>query len=227
MKTTILVAPRFNSHPMKYVALILFFLSSVCNGAEKLSSEDKLFLKRFDSLRPGMSEQQVRDIFPEMGALSKEKKEISSPREVMASSFTPQEQTTEVFNVKVEFYDGKLSGVHAFSGFSSADEPKRQIDERVFEKKARRLKRLVNSHFENLYGKTQELWVPNLDCPGGNPIGLRKMWKMKDRIVSVEFAKNSSNASVDITLWEKMEWLAEQKSLYESSWPLGPLKSVK
>lgn len=212
---------------MKHITLILLFLCSICNGAVKLSSEDKQFLKRLDLLRPGMSEQQVRGIFPEIRTLDISRKSTEPPREVATATFTPREVTTEKFDVRVEFYDGKLSGVCAFTGFSSADEPKRPIDERVFEKKARRLKRLLNRHYENLYGKTRELWVPNLDCPGGNPIGLRKAWTMKDRIVSVEFAKNSSSASVDITLWEKKEWIAEQKSLYESSWPLRPLKSGK
>lgn len=215
---------------MKHIALIFLLLCSVCSGAEKasFSSEDRQFLKRLDSLRPGMTEEKVRHMFPEMGELKNSRKsESKPPREVMAATFTPREVTTEKFDVRVEFYGGRLSGVRAFTGFSSADEPKRPIDEHVFEKKARRLKRLLNRHYENLYGKTRELWVPNLDCPGGNPIGLRKAWTMKDRIVSVEFAKNSSSASVDITLWEKKEWIAEQKSLYDSSWPLRPLKSGK
>ena len=81
---------------------------------------------------------------------------------------------------------------------------------------------LISAHYASKFGKVSDCYVPNTDCPAGNPFGLRQQWHLKDLALAVEFSKNSSMSSVQISLAEWTAWNKENRVAYENSWPLKP-----
>ena len=83
---------------------------------------------------------------------------------------------------------------------------------------------LIAAHYASKFGKVSEGYVPNLDCPAGNPFGLRQQWRLKNSALAVEFSKNSSTSSLEILLADWTAWDKEERATYgsENSWPLKP-----
>lgn len=78
--------------------------------------------------------------------------------------------------------------------------------------------------FQSRIGRVTERYVPNTDCPAGNPFGLRHTWLTKNRAVVLDFSKNSSYSTLVLTLADWNTWTAAQKTAYldSNSWPLKP-----
>lgn len=83
---------------------------------------------------------------------------------------------------------------------------------------------LIASHFASKYSEVVEGYVPNLDCPAGNPFGLRHAWRVGDESLTAEFFKVSSSSSLQIEIADWKTWEKEQQEVYgnEKVWPLKP-----
>jgi len=201
--------------------LCLFVPVALMAGDEaaktRLSEGDVRFLSRILTVSPGMIEADLRARFPDLG-----------------TARTPHDQGPGIGLELPEFplgglkwrsefrlRDGKVSEVHLRA---SAFYPGIRIrEEQTAPREEVRATGLrLAEWFQNRIGKVTERFVPNYDCPAGNPFGLRHTWLTRRRAVAVEFGKNASMSTLEISLADWSTWNREQKKTHDSSWPLQP-----
>ena len=183
-----------------------------------LSKTEGQFLDNVRALNIGMSENELRTRFPDLGVLKKPENR-NDHRELLAD-FPVFKLAGLEWSGYAEFAGGKLVRVSLGAGaYSEPTENERLAIPRHHVRKAGLL---IAAHFQHSIGEVTERYVPNVDCPAGNPYGLRHTWRTKGKALLVEFGKVSSHSSVMIELADWVESQREQKELYESAWPLKP-----
>lgn len=116
--------------------------------------------------------------------------------------------------------DGKLREAKLYASAWKVPSPK-ETTQSVPQHKVRAIELLIATHYISEFGKVTEKYVPNIDCPAGDPFGLRHQWHRKDAVLSVEFAKNASMSQVEILIADWTNWEKRQRECY-SEWPLTP-----
>jgi hypothetical protein len=117
--------------------------------------------------------------------------------------------------------DGRVQKAVLYAAAGKEPDPK-STGQIIPQYKVRAIGLLIASHYASKFGKVSDCYVPNTDCPAGNPFGLRQQWHLKDLALAVEFSKNSSTSSVQISLADWTAWNKEDRAVYETSWPLEP-----
>jgi hypothetical protein len=192
---------------MKIVRLLLMAASMLISSfamAEDLSLEDadKALLEKVASLPVGMSEAEVRAQFPDLGPSEK-----TSKHDPIARAFTEVSMAGLKWSLSFEFDEGKLrlSTVQV----SALKTPHlKSKDEPAFlpQSKFRAFGKRFAAYFASLHGDTVELYVPNVDCPAGNPYGLRHQWYVGEKAIAVDFSVNSSYMSIRLCFSGRERW---------------------
>jgi hypothetical protein len=204
------------------VALFLCLLHPVWlqadDGAEvsALRADEVQILRDFLSLMPGMSEADVRRLFPNLGTA-----QVPQDRGAVIALSLPEFTFSGLkWSGRFRLVEGKLTGARLWAsalypGIKSTEwqtAPREDV-------RAAGLR--MAAWFQRRIGKVTERYVPDLDCPGGNPYGLRHTWLTRRRAVALEFHKNASMSSLTLSLADWSAWNLEQKANY-SGWPLKP-----
>ncbi len=186
---------------------------------KQLSRPEIRLLNEFAALKPGITEEELRQRLPELS--------VSSKPEPKAEVITAETSTFHLAGLEWQgiFYiaEGKFrnavlcasASYQSYPGKKSQTLPRHEV---------RAIGLLITSHFASKYGKVVEGYVPNLDCPAGNPFGLRHSWRIGDESLTVEFFKVSSSSSLQIEIADWKTWEKEQQEVYgnEKAWPLKP-----
>ena len=186
-----------------------------------LSESDIHFLARVLTLTPGMSEADLRTLFPKLG--SDRAQEDQSPGVILD---LPEFSLAGLKWVgRFRMTEGNLSDFHLYASawypLYRHVEPKRQA---VPREEVRAAGLAIAAWFQQRIGRVTERYVPNMDCPAGNPFGLRHTWLTRGRAVAVEFRKNASMSNLELSLADWSTWNQNQKQAYSESWPLKPAR---
>jgi hypothetical protein len=182
----------------------------------RLSPQEIQLLDDFAALKPGMPEEELRQRLPELSASYKEK-----PRPLLTFAATSMFQLAGMqWHGIITFADGRLLQADLHASAWKVFHPK-LTGQAIPLHKVRAIELLVTTHYISKFGKVTEKYVPNTDCPAGNPFGLRHQWHRKDTVLSVEFAKNASMSWVEILIADWAPWEKEQRE-YDREWPLTP-----
>lgn len=209
-----------NPKPFFIAWIIIFSVStSLCQTAPEkhLSQAEIQLLDKIARLTPGVSEKEVRAEFPELG----EKNKPTAGHD--GSLVCEQKFTLTGLEWSAYFYFADDVFKQAVFHASAPSKNYGKETVRAVPKHEMRDKGLqIASHYQKRHGQVAELYVPNLDCPAGNPFGLLRIWQIENKALSIEFFKVSSNSSLTITLSDWMEWQQEQKETYREQWPFTP-----
>ncbi|MCF7784721.1 MAG: hypothetical protein K9N47_01295 [Prosthecobacter sp.] len=206
-------------HRLLSVLLIVFWVTTLFAKEEKqavrLSRQEVKLLDDFLDLKPGLTEEELRERVQELSLSHMDK---SAGKLTLATS---------TFRLAGVEWSGRLTLVHGklqeaeLQAFAWKERYPKTAEQVVPQYQMRGIGLLVAAHYTAKFGKVSEGYVPNIDCPAGNPFGLRQEWRLKDSALAVEFAKNSSTSSVRISLMDWTAWDKEQRETY-SDWPLDP-----
>ncbi len=204
------------------VLLIAFLAADLLAGEEKqplrLSRQEVKFLDEFLELKPGLTEDELRQRLPELSVSYKDK----DTRKLTVATSTFRLAGME-WRGRISLVDGKVEKAELHA--SALKETYAKVGEQVIPQyEVRAIGLLIAAHYASKFGKVSDCYVPNLDCPAGNPFGLRQQWHLKDLALAVEFYKNSSRSSLQISLADWTVWDKEERETYgsENSWPLKP-----
>ncbi len=204
-------------------AAILQVLAATAMAADSapkvLTKPEVEFLDSLRAVKIGIGEDELRQRFPDLGALRKP--DSPGQQHLMFADFPQFTLAGLEWHGSAEFATGKLVRVSVYASARDSEYPgaKTLILPRH---EVRKAGLLIAAHFQRRIGSVTERFVPNLDCPSGNPCRLRHTWRTKERELFVEFFTVSSHTSVTVSLADWEESRREQKELYESSWPLKP-----
>ena len=84
----------------------------------------------------------------------------------------------------------------------------------------------IAAWFQQRIGTVTERYVPNQDCPAGNPFGLRHTWLTRRRAVALQFEKSPASTVLLLTLADWKRWIDEQKD-FQDGWPLRPARPAE
>lgn len=192
-------------------------LSSFAMAEElSLKDADKALLDKLAAIQPGTSEAEIRAQFPDLGPSEKNTK-----HEPIARAHSKVSLAGLEWHLRFEFSEGVMLGADLF--FSASRRPvthPKETPPHVPQSKVRALSRQIAAYFTSRHGETTELYLPNLDCPAGDPFGLRKQWKVSDKVIAVDFTVNSSYSDIQIHFSEKGRLEQMMKALYDK--PLEP-----
>ena len=177
------------------------------------------FLDSLRAVKIGIGEDELRQRFPKLGALQKPK-DRDHP-DLMFADFPNLTLAGLDWSGSAEFVSGKLVRVSLYASVSYpvyADKQRQSLPRH----EVRKAELLIVAHFQRRIGNVAERFVPNLDCPAGNPYGLRHTWRTKGKALLIEFSKNASQSYVSIELADWYESQREQQELYRGEWPLQP-----
>jgi hypothetical protein len=203
--------------------LLMVVWAMSLSGAEdlvalRLSRQEVKFLDEFLELKPGMTEGELRERLPELGSSYMNKSTHHVTVETSRFRLAGME-----WGGYITLVEGRVQKAVLHASAWKEAHPK--IREQVMPQyEVRAIGLLIAAHYANKFGKVSEGYVPNTDCPAGNPFGLRQRWHVKDAALVVEFNKNSSTSSLEILLAEWTAWEKEEREFYgtENSWPLKP-----
>lgn len=204
------------------VLLIVFLVVALLAGEEeqplRLSKQEVQLLDDFLELKPGLTEDEMRQRLPELSVSYKDK----DTRKQTAATSTFR-LAGMVWQGRISLVDGRVEKTELHA--SAWKEPYPKATELVIpQHEVRAIGLLISAHYASKFGKVSDCYVPNTDCPAGNPFGLRQQWRLKNSALAVEFSKNSSMSSLEILLADWTAWDKEQRETYghENSWPLKP-----
>jgi hypothetical protein len=185
-----------------------------------LSKAEVEFLDNLRKVRIGMSEDELRQIFPDLGVFRKP--DGRSEQQQLVSDFPCFTLAALEWSGSAEFATGKLVRVSLYASgvYPEYADGKRQS---VPRHNVRKAGLLIAARFQRDIGNVTERYVPNVDCPSGNPYGLRHTWRAKGKALLVEFHKDASSSSVTIILADWVESQREQKESPDGGWPLKPV----
>jgi hypothetical protein len=206
---------------MKIVRLLLMAVSMLISSfamAEDLSLEDadRALLGKLAAIQPGMSEAEIRVQFPDLGASEKCAKYEPIARALSKVSLAGLE-----WHLSFTFDEGRMAEADLF--FSASRRPvghSKESPPHVPQSKVRALSRQIASYFTSRHGETTELYLPDLDCPAGDPFGLRKQWNVGEKLIAVDFAVNRSYSAIHVHFADKAKWDQTMKDDYGK--PLEP-----
>ena len=202
------------------VLLIAFLATDLLANEEKqplrLSRQEVQLLDDFLELKPGLSEDELRQRMPDLSDSYTDK----DTRKLTAATSTFRLAGIE-WRGRISMVDSKVEKAELHASARKEAYPK--VGEQVLpQHQVRAIGLLISAHYTTKFGKVSECYVPNIDCPAGNPFGLRQQWHLKDLALAVEFSKNSSMSSLQISLADWTAWNKENREAYENSWPLKP-----
>ena len=202
------------------VAILCVMSASAGDSLPKaLDKKEVALLDKIRGLTIGMSEEEFRKLFPDLGPLEKYKS--GGEANVFAGKLPDLTLAGLKWRGHAEFTEGKLVRVRLYT-FVSYPEYKGS-DEQTFPRhEVRKVGLLIAAHYQHRIGEVTERYAPNRDCPAGNPFGLRHAWRTRGKELSVEFFKNASQSSLEIALSDWLKSQREQKEEYEHVWPLKP-----
>lgn len=194
---------------MKTVFLLLMAVSTLISSfamAEELSlrDADKALLKKVADLPFGMSEAGVRAQFPDLGP-----SEMSYKHDPLSRAHTKVRMVGLEWTLSFEFDDGKL-----WLSTVQSSKPRRpnitnkELSAFLPQSKFRALGKRFAAYFASKHGETVELYVPNVDCPAGDPYGLRHQWYVGDKAIAVDFSVNSSYMGIQVYFSGREKWKA-------------------
>lgn len=195
--------------------LALFVVSALADDLS-LQKPDKALLDKLAAIQPGMSEAEIRAQFPDLGPSKKNTKHEPIARALGKVSLAGLE-----WHIRFEFSEGVMAEADLF--LSASRRPvghSKESPPHVPQSKVRALSRQIAAYFASRHGETTELYLPNLDCPAGDPFGLRKQWKVGEKVIAVDFTVNSSYSDIQIHFAEKAKWDQTMKDAYGK--PLEP-----
>lgn len=186
----------------------------------RLSPHEIQLLDDFAALKPGMTEAELRQRLPELSASYKEK-----PRPLLTFAATSMFQLAGMqWHGIITFADGRLLQADLHASAWKVFHPKLS-GQALPQHEVRAIGLLIATHYTSKFGKVPEGYVPNMDCPAGNPFGLRHSWHFDNTALAIEFFKVSSTSSLNISISDWAVWEKEQQEVYgsEGSWPLKPV----
>lgn len=206
---------------MRTVLLLLMAVSKLLSSfamAEELSLKDadKALLEKVAAIQPGMSEAEIRAQFPDLGPSEKRAK-----YEPIARAHSKVSLAGLEWYLSFTFDEGRMAEADLF--LSASRRPvghSKESPPHVPQSKVRALSRQIAAYFTSRHGETTELYLPNVDCPAGDPFGLRKQWNVGDKVIAVDFTVNSSYSDIQIHFAEKAKWDQTMKDAYGK--PLEP-----
>lgn len=185
-------------------AVLALFVVSAIAEEQSLKDADKALLEKVAGLPFGMSEAEVRAQFPDLGPSEK-----ASKYDPLARAHANVSMAGLKWTLSFEFDEGKLwlstlqIGALRRPGLKSEEGP-----EFLSQSKFRTLGKRFAAYFASKYGETAELYVPNDDCPAGNPFGLRHQWYVGEKATAVDFSVNSSYMSIQLYFSGREKWKA-------------------
>jgi hypothetical protein len=197
-------------------AVLASFVVSALADDLSLQRPDKAFLDNLAAIQPGMSEAEIRVQFPDLGPSEKHAK-----YEPIARAHSKVSLAGLEWYLSFTFDEGRMAEADLF--FSASRRPvthPKETPPHVPQSKVRALSRQIAAYFASRHGKTAELYLPNVDCPAGDPFGLRKQWNVGDKVIAVDFTVNSSYSDIQIHFAEKAKWDQTMKDAYGK--PLEP-----
>jgi hypothetical protein len=197
-------------------AVLALFVVSALADYLSLQKPDQALLDKLAAIQPGMSETEVRTQFPDLGPSEKRAK-----HEPIARAHSKVSLAGLEWYLSFTFDEGRMAEADLF--FSASRRPvghSKESPPHVPQSKVRALSRQIAAYFASRHGETTELYLPNLDCPAGDPFGLRKQWNVGDKVIAVDFTVNSSYSDIQIYFADKAKWHQTMKDAYGK--PLEP-----